>query len=231
MTAHDHGLGDDEAPASPPCLLIEQGSGTPDPNDARAVAVWRSAVRERLRAERAALSVEARRVKAMALAEHLDFFLASEVGNVTGRVVSGYWPIKGELDLRPWLTSLNERGAVVALPVVETLKSPLVFRRWSPGTRMERGHWGIPVPPSDAERLIPTFCLAPFVGWDEEGYRLGYGGGYFDRTLAALSTRPMVVGVGLQSARLATIFPQPHDIPMSAIVTEAGAQARRTAGT
>ncbi len=95
--------------------------------------------------------------------------------------------------------------------------------------RMERGHWGIPVPPATSERLAPEICLAPLVGWDAEGYRLGYGGGYFDRTLAALAPRPFVVGVGLQSARLDTIAPQPHDVPLSAIVTEAGVQVEKPA--
>ncbi len=80
------------------------------------------------------------------------------------------------------------------------------------------------MPPATSERLAPEICLAPLVGWDAEGYRLGYGGGYFDRTLAALAPRPFVVGVGLQSARLDTIAPQPHDVPLSAIVTEAGVQ-------
>ena len=213
---------DPEAPASPACFLGEQA--TPDPRDPHAVAQWRRAERARLRAERMALGVEARRVKAEALARHLEDFLDSRLGDPAGRVVSGYWPIKGELDLRPWMAALHERGAVLALPVVEVPGTPLVFRRWSPGLRMERGHWGIPVPPADSPRLVPEVGLAPLVGWDGEGYRLGYGGGYFDRTLAALSPAPLAIGVGVQSARLASIHPQPHDVRLSAIVTEAGAQ-------
>ena len=70
-------------------------------------------------------------------------------------------------------------------------------------------------------------ALAPLVGWDASGYRLGYGGGYFDRTLAALSPRPFVIGVGLQSSKVDTIYPQPHDIGLDAIVTEAGLQWER----
>jgi 5,10-methenyltetrahydrofolate synthetase len=89
---------------------------------------------------------------------------------------------------------------------------------------MIRGVWGIPVPPPAAERLTPDIALAPLLGWDGAGFRLGYGGGYFDRTLAARAPRPFAIGVGLQAARLATIFPQPHDIRLDAIVTEAGAQ-------
>lgn len=89
---------------------------------------------------------------------------------------------------------------------------------------MERGDWNIPVPPAYAEVLTPDIALAPLVGWDRAGYRLGYGGGYFDRTLAILRPKPSVIGVGLQSAGLSTIVPQPHDIVMDWIVTEDGIQ-------
>ncbi|RQP04459.1 MAG: hypothetical protein D1H97_17770 [Paracoccus sp. BP8] len=113
-------------------------------------------------------------------------------------------------DVARWRKARRERPA-----------SPLAFHRWSPGAPMRRGHWNIPVPAS-IEAVEPDVVLAPLVGWDGRGYRLGYGGGYFDRTLAA--RRPLAVGTGLQSARLATIYPQPHDIPLAAIVTETGLQ-------
>lgn len=164
-----------------------------------------------------------------ALSDALDALLAERGWEAPGRSVSGYWPIRSEPDLRGWLGRLHAAGAVVALPVVETKAAPLVFRRWQPGMRMVRGHWNIPVPPADAASVTPEVVLAPLVGWDDAGYRLGFGGGYFDRTLAALSTRPFVVGVGLEVARLPTIYPQPHDVPMDAIVTEAGARPLRAA--
>jgi 5,10-methenyltetrahydrofolate synthetase len=110
------------------------------------------------------------------------------------------------------------------LPVVAVRGAPLVFRRWTPETRMVRGDWNIPVPPPEAEALRPDIAIAPLVGWAPGGWRLGYGGGYFDRTLAALQPRPISIGVGFQSARLATIFPQPHDIALDMIVTEDGLQ-------
>ena len=88
---------------------------------------------------------------------------------------------------------------------------------------MVQGFWKIPVP-ADGPEVVPDLTLAPVVGWDPAGFRLGYGGGYFDRTLAVLSPRPMTIGIGLQSARLATIFPQPHDIALDVILTEAGVQ-------
>ena len=108
--------------------------------------------------------------------------------------------------------------------MVETKAAPLVFRAWSPGTNMVRGDWNVPVPPAEAEQVVPAVVLAPLVGWDAAGYRLGYGGGYFDRTLAALSPCPFAIGVGLQQAQLETINPQPDDIRLDAIITENGAQ-------
>jgi 5-formyltetrahydrofolate cyclo-ligase len=215
--------------ASPPCLAHEVDSTyfdplAVDPQQAIDVARWRKAERKRLRAERTALSVAERERAAAALARHLDALLAERGEPIAGSVISGYWPIKAEPDLRDWLAAQHARGATTALPVVEIKAAPLVFRAWAPGTKMVRGDWNIPVPPPGAARVVPTITLAPLVGWDTAGYRLGYGGGYFDRTLAALSPRPFVIGVGLDQARLATIYPQPHDIRLDAIVTEAGMQ-------
>lgn len=195
-----------------------------DPQQACDVARWRKAERVRLRTERQTLSVDARKAAAAALSEHLRTLLAQHLGDLRKHVLSGYWPIKGELDLRPLLSDLHEAGVRVALPLVEVKQAPLVFRRWTPETRMVRGDWNIPVPPPDAPIVTPDVALAPLVGWDREGYRLGYGGGYFDRTLAALAPRPFVIGIGLQAAELATIHPQPHDIRLDAIITEEGAQ-------
>jgi len=228
MTRDDH----PRSYASPPCYAREvdpsyfdpRGS---DPQQALDVGRWRKAERQRLRAARLAVSVEDRSMMATAVAGHLDALLAARIGPVAGRVISGYWPIKAELDLRFWLADLHARGARVALPVVEVQAAPLAFRAWQPGMAMAHGHWNIPVPPPDADLLIPEVALSPVVGWDDAGYRLGYGGGYFDRTLAALAPRPLVIGIGPQAARIATIYPQPHDIAMTAIVTEAGVQIDR----
>lgn len=215
--------------ASPPCLAheIDPAYFDPlavDPQQAVDVARWRKAERARLLDARAALPVAAREAVARAIAGALDTMLARRFADLTGRVISCYWPIKAEFDLRFWMAALDAKGLRVALPVVETRAAPLVFRAWTPGATMERGHWNILVPKADAPRLVPEIMLAPLVGWDGAGYRLGYGGGYFDRTLAAARPRPFVIGVGLQAARLATVFPQPHDIAMDAIVTEDGLQ-------
>jgi len=129
------------------------------------------------------------------------------------------------LNLRHWLERLIAQGARIALPVVVIRAAPLVFRPWTPDCRMVQGFWKIPVP-AEGPDVVPDILLAPLLGWDDAGYRLGYGGGYFDRTLAAFSLRPLVIGVGLAAARLPTIFPAPHDIAMDAIVTEAGTPGR-----
>ncbi|MFA7432601.1 MAG: 5-formyltetrahydrofolate cyclo-ligase [Gemmobacter sp.] len=228
MSVKDTRTGDGGGYASPPCMAGEIAPDyfdplAVDPRQAADVARWRKAERTRLLAERAALGVTALREVAEALAGHLDALLARRFGSVEGRVVSGYWPIKSEPDLRPWLARLHAAGARIALPVVATPRAPLEFRPWAPGAAMERGHWNIPVP-ATAETVQPEITLAPLVGWDGAGFRLGYGGGYFDRTLAAATPRPFVIGTGAQTARLATIFPQPHDIRLDTIVTEAGLQ-------
>ncbi len=96
---------------------------------------------------------------------------------------------------------------------------PLVFRSWAPGEKLEKGVWNIPIP-AGGEQVLPDLVIAPLVGFDEAGYRLGYGGGFYDRTLAAMPARPQTIGVGFGFARLATIFPQWHDIPMDSLVVE-----------
>ena len=189
-----------------------------------ALTQWRDSECARLLDLRSAMTVATRHAASVAVAERLDSLLADQCGPVAGLTISAWWPIKGELNLRHWMERSTAAGARVALPVVVARAGPLVFRPWTPDCQMEQGVWKIPVP-VDGPEVAPDILLAPLVGWDEEGYRLGYGGGYFDRTLAAFAARPMVIGVGLTAARIPTIFPQPHDITMDRIVTEAGIEA------
>ena len=215
--------------ASPPCMAAEVDPGyfdplAVDPEQARDVARWRTAERKRLREERRTLSSSQRTIARAAMMAGLDRLFAAHFAGIGDVVVAFYWPIKDEPDLRPLMVEMQASGRSIALPLVETRAAPLVFRLWTSETRMERGHWNIPVPPRDAPEVMPDVVLAPLMGWDSEGYRLGYGGGYFDRTLAALSPRPFSIGVGIAAAQLPTIFPQPHDIPMDVILTERGAE-------
>lgn len=215
--------------SSPPCYASEIAPDYfdplgVDPEQARDVARWRKAERARLRADRQALAVTDRQAIGTALAGHLRQLLCDRFDCARCRVFSAYWPIKGEPDLRPLMAELHAAGVTIALPLVETKAAPLTFRHWTPETTMVRGDWNIPVPPSDAPILTPDIALAPLVGWTDTGYRLGYGGGYFDRTLATLNPRPFVIGIGFAAARLDTIYPQPHDIPLDVILTENGPQ-------
>ena len=117
----------------------------------------------------------------------------------------------------------------VALPVVVDKKGPLEYRAWRPGDQLVDGVWNIPIP-EKRDIVTPALVLAPLVGFDAACYRLGYGGGYFDRTLAALSPRVFAIGVGFEVQRIATIYPQSFDIAMDLIVTETGIR-ERSAGT
>lgn len=218
--------------SSPPCFAADIAPDyfdplAVDPEQARDVARWRKAERERLRDLRMALSASERRASGEALVRHLKRILQDHFDAARGMIFSAYWPIKGEPDLRPLMAELHEAGVKIALPLVETRSAPLTFRRWTPATRMVHGVWNIPVPPPEAPAVMPDVALAPLVGWTEDGYRLGYGGGYFDRTLAALRPKPLVIGVGFEAAKLATIYPQPHDIRLDMILTEAGIRTGR----
>jgi 5,10-methenyltetrahydrofolate synthetase len=214
---------DDTRPlASPACLLGEVDpvyAGLPLPR--AEVMAWRREARARLIAARRARDPAERRADDARIAAALDGL----VGPVAGLTVSLYWPFRAEPDLRGWAAGVAARGGRLALPVVLERERPLIFRAWSPGERLVPGVWNIPVPERD-ERLVPDVVIAPVVGFDAAGYRLGYGGGYFDRTLAALAGRS-AFGVGYALAALPTIHPLPHDVPFDAIVTPEGVAGRR----
>lgn len=221
--------GDDDPgqSASPPCLLHEVDpaySGlTPPPRSAGQVqpepslTQWRRAERARLIAARLALSARDRNTLARRIAGHLDEL----IGDPAGVLVSGYWPFRGEPDLRDWFRDLRERRGFAALPVVIERGKPLLFRFWRKGEKLESGVWNIPVPAA-GQSVLPQIVIAPLVGFDAQGYRLGYGGGFFDRTLAALPPSTIAIGVGYDVTEMATIRPHGFDIPMRYILTESG---------
>ena len=200
--------------ASPPCFMheLEPGYHADAWTD---VSIWRRAERKRLIDERLALPAEHRQFRSARIADKLD----TAVGKVSGRIVGTYWPFRGEPDLRNWGIKVIERGGRIALPVVIQKGLPLEYRIWAPGDPLERGVWNILVP-ACGPAVQPEIVIAPVVGADDENYRLGYGGGFFDRTLAAILGAPIKIGVGYAKSRIPTIYPQPHDIPMDMIVTD-----------
>lgn len=216
---------DDDEPrqfASPACFLHElspEFAGTAPALPAELTpeaAQRRKAERERLIQQRLKLRPEQRAEMDAQIAGRIEQL----VGDPAGKVVSAYWPFRCESDLKPLLRRLAAKGARTALPVVLGKARPLIFREWKSGDPLERGVWNIPFP-AQGEPVLPDIVIAPVVGFDAQCYRLGYGGGFFDRTLAAMPRMPLRIGVGYAFQRLATIQPHAHDIPLDVVVTEA----------
>jgi 5-formyltetrahydrofolate cyclo-ligase len=183
--------------------------------------LWRKAERQRLIAARVALDHATLERLRLRIDAHLE---RSFPGIATARLAF-CWPIKGEYDARHLARTLRERGALTALPVVVAPKQPLIFREWHPGIEMAAGPLDIPYPVNSPE-VVPNAVLLPMNGWDQAGYRLGYGGGFFDRTLISFSRKPAVIGVAYEMARMKTIHPQSWDIPVDWVVTERGVYRR-----
>lgn len=143
---------------------------------------------------------------------------------LAGRRVGFCWPVHNEPDLRPLMSAWRAAGTpgfCALLPVVVAAGAPLAFRAWTPHCRLAPDRYGIPTP-TDGDFLTPQVLLMPLNAFDAAGYRLGYGGGFFDRTLAALKPAPLAIGVGFELARVDSVVPEAHDVRLEAIVTEAG---------
>jgi len=177
----------------------------------------RRAIRTALIAARMALD-EAARVK---LDDAIAAALEARWPPGSLGLVGGYWPIRGEFDPRPYLLRGLAAGGAAALPVVTARGAPLLFRPWTLATPMTTGRWDIEHPASGPD-VRPDALLIPLVGFDAALHRLGYGGGFYDRTLAELAPRPFAIGLGYELGRLEKLDPRAHDLAMDAIVTEAG---------
>ncbi|MGE0118229.1 MAG: 5-formyltetrahydrofolate cyclo-ligase [Dongiaceae bacterium] len=150
-----------------------------------------------------------------------DNFLGA-VRTPAGIPVSAYWPLEDELDPRPLFMELHRRGHPVGLPVILGKGRPLLFRRWHPEAALVRGAFRVMTPPADAPELVPTLLLVPLLAFDRAGYRLGYGGGFYDRTIAGLraSGDVLAVGVALAAQEVAAVPRDDTDQPLDWIVTE-----------
>ena len=193
--------------------------------DPAALKPWRKAERERLIAAR--LGIEPSVLDSWR--RRMDGYLERSFPGLARCRLAFCWPIKGEYDARHLARTLRARGALTALPVVVAPKAPLIFREWHPGIELVKGPLDIPFPPN-SQQLTPDAVLLPMNGWDPAGYRLGYGGGFLDRTLASHARKPLTIGVSYELARLDSILPQPWDIPMDYVVTERGVYRRDPEG-
>lgn len=188
-------------------------------NDAVNIAAEKDALRSRARAVRAALPAAARVEAALGLAATF----AATFTFAPGTVVSGYWPLGDELDPRPLLTALRRAGCLIALPVTGEKRSPLTFRLWKDGARLVPGRFGALIPEDGgAGEVAPDVVLTPLLAFDRAGGRLGYGGGYYDRTIGALREAKPVQALGLAYAaqEMAAIPTGPYDRPLDAVATE-----------
>lgn len=168
-------------------------------------------------ARRTALSAEHRDVAALAIASR-----AFPVSIQPGTIIAGYSPIRGEIDPFPLMRQLAVKGAQLALPAIVARDAPLVFRAWNAETPLVRGAYGILEPAADAEQLMPDILLVPLAAFDRAGQRIGYGAGYYDRSLAQLRDVKPVIAVGIAFAvqEIEAIAALPHDVPLDYVLTE-----------
>lgn len=186
-------------------------------NGNKSMKSWRLCQRRRLLEERMAIPVEQReQIQKRCLGHIADYLSQCEPG-----IIGLYWPIKGELDCSPLAETLSSAGWILTMPVINDECRKLEFARWQPDTAMMKGTWNIPVP-AEPEWLSPRHLLVPLVGFDSANYRLGYGGGYYDRTLADKRDLIEAIGVGMDMGRFESIYPHDLDVPMHRIITETG---------
>jgi 5-formyltetrahydrofolate cyclo-ligase len=189
------------------------------------IEAWRKSLRREFIEKRAALPHDALED----LRRKIDIHLQRAFADLARGVIAFCWPYRNEYDARHLLAQLRREGAVTALPAIVAPRTALVFREWRPGVALTPGPLGIPYPAAGTE-VQPDSVLLPVVGFDAAGFRLGYGGGYFDRTLAAIARRPRVIAVAYEMQFIQTIHPQVHDMPVDYVVTERGVYERRGEG-
>lgn len=174
-----------------------------------------------MKAVRAAIPAEARARAAAAVARH-----AAALELAAHDVVSAFWPMGEEIDVRPAMEALHARGAALALPTVAGRDKPLVFRRYRPGDPLVPAGFGTSEPAPDAAAVTPTVLLVPLLAFTRAGARLGYGGGFYDRTIAAIAAAsgraPRTIGVGYDAQEVESLPLETHDEPLGALLTESG---------
>ena len=179
-------------------------------------------LRRQLQAER--LAMADRHQRSVHLQEVLRVWLVGR----SERSIGAYWPIKGEFDALPALFRWSEADPArrIGLPVIDRDTKQLRFHVWFPGCPMEEDAYGIPKP-KDTAQFEPELLLVPCIGYGPQGLRLGYGGGFYDRTLAGLRPRPATVGVGFAHGFVPWLQAEPHDVPLDAMLVEDGVAWQR----
>lgn len=214
---------EDDLPGDPVCFANKIIAGyAVDERTFSDVNRFRKAERARLYNKRKLMDSATRKVSTQALIKNLRSLLSDQEFDR----IAVYWPIRGEPDLRPLMLDLCLENKKIFLPVVIDKAHPLVFRHWHPGSRLVRGLWNIPIP-AEGKSGSPDVIISPVVGIDAKCYRLGNGGGYYDKTLAAMPSVPLVIGVGFRFCEIPNIFPMKWDIPMDYFVSELGIRSRR----
>ncbi len=148
--------------------------------------------------------------------------LRKAVALPAGAVVSAFWPLEGEIDTRPLMRDLVSRGHVVVLPVMQGAGRPLLFRAWAPGDSLVAAEFGTREPQPDRPALVPEVLLVPLLAFDRRGYRLGYGGGFYDRTLQELRARGprLCIGIAYAGQELPEVPHDGNDQRLDWVVTE-----------
>ncbi len=184
------------------------------------------ALRSDMARRRSALSAEQREAGAQALAQTGIAFASPP----SSAVVSGYAAIRDELNPLPLLKLLGTRGHPIALPVTAGKSAALIFRAWEPGAPLKTGAFSVPVPGEDAAELTPGIVLVPLLAFDMDGFRLGYGAGFYDRTLAGLRAKGSVtaIGIAFDEQRLEAVPRDAYDQPLDWVLTPSGAIRVRT---
>ena len=181
---------------------------------------FRRALRKRCIEQRLALTAN----ECTALSAQICDLLRTRFPQLSNKRVGFCWPVNNEPDLLPliksWIES-GEPGFTALLPLIQDTGKPLAFRAWTPESIMITDRYGIPAP-ADGQILVPEAMLIPVNAFDGAGYRIGYGGGFFDRTLASIRPAPLSIGVGFELTRVDSIRPEPHDVRLDAMVSEAG---------
>lgn len=174
----------------------------------------RQDLRRRLRQERGAIDAETKLQRDLSIAQRLQQLVLEQRPSC----LAVYWPIQAEPDLLACFAELHEQGIALALPIVIAKAQPLAFVPWVPGQNMENDAYGIPMPTDREVQVYPDCILAPCVGFTNDRYRLGYGGGFYDRSLAQYP-EAFSIGIAYQQSRV-SFAPDPYDIPLRAIITE-----------